>query len=106
MSTGALTKFAHAQIANAQGTLVAAIASGKAAYITNIKIYNNNGTDETITLWVNDGTNSYKVWGATLGAGEYADPGRIDLVAGESVEGATTTAAKVTFRAAGILETI
>lgn len=107
MATGALTTFAHTQLPDTTpGTLVSAIGAGTAAYINNIKLYNNNSTDETWVLSVNDGSNTYKVEGGVLEAGGYAQPAPINLTEGESILGVTTTAAKVTFRAVGILETI
>ena len=97
---------AEAQLPSSKGTLYTVPASYK-TYITLVTLYNNNGTAETVTLYIKPGSNSRGWAKMTLDAsGGYAhiDGKGLVLEAGDVLEGFTTTVAQVDYVICGVEE--
>lgn len=97
---------AESQLPNAKGTLYTVPASYK-TYITLVTLYNNNGTAETVTLYIKPGSTSRGWVRVTLdasGGHKHVEGKGLVLEAGDVLEGFSTTAAQVDYVICGIEE--
>ena len=78
------------------------------ALVHNLILHNTNTTDETIILYLHDGTNEYQIWKCVLSSGEtliidFKGEGLV-VDAASKITGSTTTASKVTILLTGFEE--
>lgn len=104
MTTFTQKTLALGQLPNSQ-TDICDPGSGETFLVHNITLHNTNTTTETVELWKHNGTTAFKFLNATLEANEtlilsWANEGLV-VDGAHKLQGATTTAAKVTYDISG-----